>query len=72
MRDTIAAVITQHGGEYVFRLGAQPPTATLFAGESLDDGEGWTGTRRTEQELRVLCQEITRTVEEFGGKVFCF
>ncbi|KAJ6586932.1 GTP-binding protein 1 [Mycena vulgaris] len=67
-RDMIAALITQHHGEYVFRIGLQPPHAKLFAGELSDDAEGWTGVARTEQELDVIRQGITTTVEEVGGK----
>ncbi|KAJ7497304.1 GTP-binding protein 1 [Mycena latifolia] len=67
-RDMIAALITQHHGEYVFRIGLQPPHAKLFAGELSDDVEGWTGVPRTEQELDVIQQGITTTVEEVGGK----
>jgi GTP-binding protein 1 len=65
----IAAIITQHHGEYVFRIGAQPSYIKLFAGEPLDDTDGWSGVPRTEEELDCLRQEITRTVEEVGGKV---
>ncbi|KAJ7703190.1 GTP-binding protein 1 [Mycena rosella] len=67
-RDMIAALITQHHGEYVFRIGLQPPHAKLFAGELSDDAEGWTGVSRTEQELDVIQQGIISTVEEVGGK----
>lgn len=69
-RDLIAAIITQHHGEYVLRIGSQPPHAKVFTGELLDDPDGWTGIPRTEEELDTLCQEITRTVEEVGGKVW--
>jgi hypothetical protein len=68
-RDMIAALITQHHGEYVFRIGLQPPHAKLFAGDLSDDLEGWTGIARTEQELDAIQQGITTTVEEVGGKV---
>lgn len=69
-RDMLAALITQNHGEYVFRIGAQPSKAKLFAGDLNDDVEAeWTGTRRTEDQLDFLVQEITSTVEEVGGKV---
>ncbi|KAJ7170546.1 GTP-binding protein 1 [Mycena crocata] len=67
-RDMIAALITQHHGEYVFRIGLQPPHVKLFAGELSDDAEGWTGVSRTEDELDAIQQGITATVEEVGGK----
>jgi hypothetical protein len=65
----IAALITQHHGEYVFRIGLQPPHAKLFSGEVLDDSFPWTGTARTESELGALRNAIVDTVEEVGGKV---
>lgn len=68
-RDLIAALITRHRGEYVFRIGSQPPRAKLYSGESFDE-EGWTGISRTEQELDTLQKEMIATVDEVGGKVF--
>ena len=64
----IAALITHHHGEYIFRLGAQPSRAKLFS-EVTDTPDGWTGIPRTEKELDVLQHAITTTVEELGGKV---
>jgi hypothetical protein len=66
----LAGLLTQHSGEYVFRIGLQPPHAKLFAGELTDDVEGWTGVSRTEQELDVIQKGIQTTVEEVGGKVW--
>jgi len=65
----IAALITRHHGEYVFRIGAQPARSKLFAGELTDDCEGWIGSERTTEELDQLRQVITSTVDEVGGKV---
>jgi hypothetical protein len=65
----IAALITQHRGEYVLRIGEQPPRAQLFAGGLSDDTDGWSGVPRTVQELDLLKDGIIRTVEEVGGKV---
>ncbi|KAE9411508.1 P-loop containing nucleoside triphosphate hydrolase protein [Gymnopus androsaceus JB14] len=68
-RDMLAALITQNHGEYVFRLGAQPSKAKLFAGDLKDDAvDDWTGIERTEDQLDFLLEEITSTVEEVGGK----
>lgn len=67
-RDLIAALMTRHRGEYIFRIGLQPPATALFAGE-FDIPEGWSGTVRTEQELSLLQEQIAATVEEVGGKV---
>jgi hypothetical protein len=69
----IASLITQHKGEYVLRLGTQPPPVKLFSGEPLDDFVPWTGTGRNFQELETLQRSVTAGVEEIGGKVrFCF
>lgn len=65
----IAGLITQHRGEYVFRLGLQPPHAKLYAGEDLTEDEGWTGISRTELEIDTLRNGVTTIVEEVGGKV---
>ncbi|KAJ7462317.1 GTP-binding protein 1 [Mycena galericulata] len=67
-RDMIASLITQHHGEYVFRIGLQPPHTKLFAGELTDDAEGWSGVSRTESELDAIHKGIAATVEEVGGK----
>jgi hypothetical protein len=67
-RDLIAALITRHRGEYVFRIGSQPPRVKLYSGEAFDE-EGWTGISRTPQEVETLQKEMTATVEEVGGKV---
>jgi hypothetical protein len=64
----VASLLTRHRGEYVFRLGAQPPLSKLISGESIE-GPGWTGTSRTQEEIDNLCQELTKTVEEVGGKI---
>ncbi|EIN11416.1 P-loop containing nucleoside triphosphate hydrolase protein [Punctularia strigosozonata HHB-11173 SS5] len=67
-KDMLSALLTQHRGEYVFRLGAQPPHARLFAGESLN-GDDWTGVARTPDELARLRAAIVTATEEVGGKV---
>lgn len=68
-RDMVAGLITQHHGEYVLRIGSQPPHEPLFAGYPLDVSDGWTGIARTEQELDTLRQAVTNAVDEVGGKV---
>jgi len=65
----IAELMTQHRGEYVLRIGEQPPRAQLLAGEVSDDADGWSGVPRTVQELDLIRDRITQTVEEVGGKV---
>ncbi|KAL0072375.1 hypothetical protein AAF712_000138 [Marasmius tenuissimus] len=68
-RDIIATLITQHHGEYVLRIGAQPPHEALFAGQLTDDTDGWKGIERTADEVELLRGQVTSTVEEIGGKV---
>lgn len=69
-RDLIAALLTRHRGEYIFRIGARPPNTAPLSGEALKDGEAWSGIARNGQEISLLQQEITATVEEVGGKVY--
>ncbi|KAF9460688.1 P-loop containing nucleoside triphosphate hydrolase protein [Collybia nuda] len=64
----IASLITQHRGEYVLRIGEQPQHAQLFTGEFSEDSNGWTGIRKSEDELDLLKDAVIRTVEEVGGK----
>lgn len=68
-RDIIAGLITSHRGEYILRIGSRPPHASLFAGEYVSGPTGWNGIARTTADLQHLCVEVTRTVEELGGKV---
>ncbi|KAF8070140.1 GTP-binding protein 1 [Lyophyllum atratum] len=67
-RDMIAALLTQHRGEYVLRIGMQPSHAHLFTGELSDASDSWTGVPRTEQDLDLLRERVMKTVEEVGGK----
>jgi hypothetical protein len=69
-RDSIATLLTRQGGEYLFRLGARPPTTPLFSGEDLDKADGWTGDRRTEVEVDAMIACLCQLVEDVGGKVF--
>ncbi|KXN90600.1 GTP-binding protein 1 [Leucoagaricus sp. SymC.cos] len=68
-RDMIAELLTQHHGEYVFRIGAQPPHAELFSGELTDETPGWTGTGRTMEQMDEARETFRRLVDEVGGKV---
>ncbi|KAG7446497.1 GTP-binding protein 1 [Guyanagaster necrorhizus] len=68
-RDMIAVLITQNYGEYVLRIGSQPPHALLFSGELTDSSDGWTGPDKTPEDLDTLRQKITDAVEGIGGKV---
>ncbi|TFK44701.1 P-loop containing nucleoside triphosphate hydrolase protein [Crucibulum laeve] len=67
-RDMLAAILTQNNGEYVLRIGQQPPQDELFSGDLTDDTNGWSGVPRSVQEIDILRDEITKTVEEVGGK----
>lgn len=71
-RDMIAELLTQHHGEYVFRIGAQPPHTELFSGELADTTFGWTGTERTLGEIDEVRGTLERLVDEVGGKVWRF
>ncbi|KAL1673923.1 P-loop containing nucleoside triphosphate hydrolase protein [Schizophyllum commune] len=68
-RDTLASLITQHHGEYVFRIGASAPHTKLFAGKLMDADEGWEGKERTVEEVDSLVEGVRTAVEEIGGKV---
>ncbi|KDR75898.1 hypothetical protein GALMADRAFT_140480 [Galerina marginata CBS 339.88] len=67
-RDQVAALLTQSNGEYILRIGHQPSHTELFAGDLNDDSPGWTGTPRTNEEIDEIRVQITKTVEEVGGK----
>ena len=69
-RDQIAGLLTQHNGEYVLRIGQQPPQNELFSGDLTDDSSGWSGISRSNDDIEFIFQQITKTVEEVGGKVF--
>ncbi|KJA19920.1 hypothetical protein HYPSUDRAFT_43812 [Hypholoma sublateritium FD-334 SS-4] len=68
-RDQIAALLTQNSGEYVFRIGQEPSHTELFAGELNDDTIEWSGTPRSVEEIDKLHEQISKVVEEVGGKV---
>ncbi|KAJ8519925.1 hypothetical protein ONZ45_g3159 [Pleurotus djamor] len=67
-RDRVAALITQHHGEYIFRIGARPVHAKLFTGDLSVDSDGWVGTSRTDEEVDYLIEAVASVVEEVGGK----
>ena len=68
-RDMIAELLTQQHGEYVFRIGVQPPHAMLFSEESIDAAQGWTGIERTMEQVDEIRESIDRLTDEVGGKV---
>ena len=65
----MAALLTQTSGEYVLRVGQRPPLTELYAGGLSDDTTGWIGTSRTSEEIEMLITQVTKAVEEVGGKV---
>ncbi|KAG6874469.1 hypothetical protein C0995_010379 [Termitomyces sp. Mi166 len=67
-RNLVAGLLTQHRGEYVLRIGLQPSHTHLFEGNLTDASDGWTGTSRTVEELDILKEQVTKVVEEVGGK----
>ena len=69
-RDSIATLLTRQGGDYLFRLGARPPTISILSDGDLDKADGWTGCRRTEDEVDAMIARLCQLVEDVGGKVF--
>jgi hypothetical protein len=65
----LAALLTQANGEYVLRVGQQPPRTELYLDDLIDETPNWTGIGRTAEEVNTLCSGLTKTVEEIGGKV---
>ncbi|EJD03134.1 GTP-binding protein 1 [Fomitiporia mediterranea MF3/22] len=68
-REILAELLTNQKGEHILRLGARPQRSQLFSGNASTIADDWTGTPRTEDDLAKLCGEVTRLVEEIGGKV---
>jgi hypothetical protein len=68
-RDMIAELLTQNHGEYVFRIGAQPPHAGLFTDGLTDTTDGWLGTDRTLEQIIGIKGAFENLVDEVGGKV---
>jgi hypothetical protein len=68
-KDLLSSLLTQRQGEYILRLGQQPPHTKLFSDELADDCDGWSGVSRTHDEIDRLRTAIIETVEEIGGKV---
>ncbi|KAI8992990.1 P-loop containing nucleoside triphosphate hydrolase protein [Trametes punicea] len=67
-RNLIASLLTRNRGEYIFRIGAHPSPAKLFAGQFTSEDEGWQGNPRTIEELDIIVEEAGAAVEELGGK----
>ncbi|KAI0645734.1 GTP-binding protein 1 [Trametes meyenii] len=68
-RNLIASLLTRNRGEYVFRIGAHPPEAKLFAGQTPNEEDVWQGTPRTVDELTTIIEGTKAAVDELGGKV---
>jgi hypothetical protein len=68
-KDLLSSLLTQRQGEYIIRIGQQPPHTKLFSDELADECEGWSGASRTHDEIDKLRTAIIETVEEIGGKV---
>ncbi|KZT08320.1 P-loop containing nucleoside triphosphate hydrolase protein [Laetiporus sulphureus 93-53] len=67
-RDVIASLLTQRRGEYLLRLGAHPPHGKLFLNGASATSDQWRGATRTVDELATLRKEVSKIVEEVGGK----
>ncbi|KAF8625439.1 hypothetical protein AX15_005396 [Amanita polypyramis BW_CC] len=68
-RDLLSSLLIQRQGEYILKIGRQPPHARLFSNELSDDCDGWLGAPRTRAEIDALRTAIIETVEEIGGRV---
>ncbi|KAG8213710.1 P-loop containing nucleoside triphosphate hydrolase protein, partial [Butyriboletus roseoflavus] len=55
-------------GEYIFRIGQRPPLDPLFSGEQLDSAPGWTGIKKTQEEVDGLAARLSRAQDDIGGK----
>lgn len=69
-RDRLAALITIHHGEYIFRVGARPSRDKVFDG-TLADGtkEHWSGTERTTEQIEQLHTAMKQALDDIGGKI---
>ena len=56
----------------MLRIGQQPSQKELFSGDLTDESSGWSGIYRSNDDIEFILQQITRTVEEVGGKVSLF
>jgi len=65
----LSSLLTQPQGEYILKIGQQPPHAKLFSNELSDDCDGWSGVPRTPDDIDRLRTAIIETLEEIGGKV---
>ena len=56
----------------MLRIGQQPPRDELFGNNLTDECSGWSGVSRSNDDIELLLQMITKTVEDVGGKVRVF
>ncbi|KAI6046024.1 P-loop containing nucleoside triphosphate hydrolase protein [Pisolithus marmoratus] len=68
-RNSLASLLTQWKGEYIFRIGARPPSSTLLSGEALDNASGWTGLSLTEDRIGKAILGIEKVLVEIGAKM---
>ena len=68
-RDILSNLLTTHRGEHVLRLGRRPLHPTLFNPDPSTASDDWIGTPRSDKELAKMVEEVTRLVEDIGGKV---
>ncbi|THH17867.1 hypothetical protein EW146_g3026 [Bondarzewia mesenterica] len=65
-RDLVASLLTSCRGEFLSRIGSHPPLSKLFSNEALEDR--WTGDELDVAQLETAVTNLTRAVEEVGGK----
>ncbi|KAG1716401.1 hypothetical protein ID866_753 [Astraeus odoratus] len=68
-RTALASLLTQRRGEYIIRIGVQPPPTILFGEEPVDNAPDWTGISRTREDIDVCLAGMEEVVEDIGGKV---
>ncbi|KAI6121461.1 P-loop containing nucleoside triphosphate hydrolase protein [Pisolithus sp. B1] len=68
-RNSLASLLTRWRGECIFRIGARPPTSTLFSEEPLDNASGWTGMSLAEDHIGKAILGIEKVVVDIGAKM---
>ena len=68
-KDLLALLLTRRRGEFLMRIGAQPPRDVLLSNKDLSGTGGWEGMERTEEEITRIKVSLRRATEELGGKV---
>ena len=65
----LASLLTLRRGEHLFYIGSHPPRAKLFANETIDKGEEFTGARKDVTQINTILQNLSTICHEIGAKV---